>query len=441
MKIITFIMLIQISFCKLSQMGSLRQELFKPKKCIPSIIEIYISGKASRETIQSDQEMLSICPDLEESCCTRSNLKEMSDLANDRIQKNNELTDMFNSIIKTIRDSSDSNINNLFFDLIKFENPSTYEDAKSFDQISDYTDSHNMQRLKAGIEYIKGHDEMIIQDVKDATEYVNELSSRFGCSVCKSENVFSIKNINTKKPSIVLDMKQCQSIFSDPKYLSLFAMDMHMSKMFDILYVIATMRNGRAPNDEFITEDEFRNIPDLVKKCNEGTNFLKLKDCNSLCVEMKFFNGNAFRDITTHILASQILMDHYFKGSPAMSEQELNETYEGLLKRYKAFAFFQPHKNENNLYLETISKEYAWGSGWNVLEQEFAMKNKKLLDEIPEIDRNAIVKGVDDIQDYISNEIKNNILLDDEDDTSRGDENSVRIVLSSILLLLVALFN
>lgn len=441
MKIITFIMLIQISLCTMSQMGSLRKELFKPQKCIPSIIEIYISGKAARKTIQSDSEMLSICPNLEESCCTRTNLKEISDLANDRIEKNKELTNMFNSIIRTVSDSSDSNIKNLFFKLIKFENPSTYEDANSFDEISDYTDSENMKKLKDGINYIKDHDEMIIKDVKEATEYVNKISSRFGCSVCKSENVFSIKNINTRKPSIVLDMSQCKAIFSDPKYLSLFAMDMHMSKMFDILYVIALMRNGHAKNDEFITEDEFTNIPDLVKKCNEGTNFLKLKDCNSLCVEMKFFNGNAFRDITDHIIASKMLMDHYFNGTAAMSENELTQAYEKLIKQYKAFAFFQPHKNDNNIYLETINKEFAWGSGWNILNQDFTMKTEKQLDKIAEIDKNAIVKGVDDIQDYISNEIKNNILLDDEDDTLRDDENSAKIVLSSIALLLIALFN
>lgn len=441
MKIITFIMLIQISFCTLSQMGNLRKELFKPKKCIPSLIEIYISGRASKQTVQSDQEMQSICPNLEESCCTKSNLKEISDLANERIEKNNEIRDMFDSIINTINDATNENLENLYFQLIQYENPTTYENVSSFDQVEDYTDSHNMKIMKLGIEYIKDNKDMIINDVKEAVEYVNQISSKFGCSLCQSENVFSIKNINTKKPSIVLDMSQCKSIFLDQKYLSLFAMDMHMSKIYDIFYVISLIRDGRALKEEYITEDEFNNIPDIVKKCVQESNFLKLEQCQSLCVEMKFFNGNAFRDITKNIIASSILKDHYFKGSPAKSEKELTETYESLVKRYYAFAFFQPHKNQNNIYLETMTKEFAWGSGWNVLDYEFTMKSKKQLDEIPEIDRNAIVKGVDDIQEYISAEIKNNVLLDDEDDLSRENTNSVKIIFSVIALFLVTLFN
>lgn len=54
---------------------------------------------------------------------------------------------------------------------------------------------------------------MSIQEVKEAIDYINEMSSKFGCSVFKSENVFNIKNINTNKASIVLDISQCKSIF------------------------------------------------------------------------------------------------------------------------------------------------------------------------------------------------------------------------------------
>lgn len=62
---------------------------------------------------------------------------------------------MFNSIIKTIYESSDVNLNNLYLQLVKYENPSIYENVTSFDKVMNYTDYDDIKKIKSGIEYIK----------------------------------------------------------------------------------------------------------------------------------------------------------------------------------------------------------------------------------------------------------------------------------------------
>lgn len=342
--------------------AKLKGKIFTPKDCLPRVIETYVASKAPSQSLKSDDSMLELCPDLHESCCLKNNLNDLHSLVLDGIKSLRSFEHEYNYVMQTINKASDLTVEKFIKDFAQKING-------VMDIVDDEEEDPKVTKLRESINYIKKNESLISEDLKSAIEMVISVNSRFGCAICNRENLFSFKNMKTKSPSLILDMAQCKNIFSDKRAMSIFLLDHHTTYLYETIVAMAFVENGSSPSDTFLTKDEISNLPSLIEKCKDDSNFITNLECQSLCLGMKFFNENPFYNIQKQITAGNIMIDHYFKGLQKKSKVELNQEYENLEKKIVKRFFVMPHLPVTFL-IENFPKQFSWNSGWNIMSFE-----------------------------------------------------------------------
>ena len=366
-----FIIFISISLLFTPSMNTLtsklKEKMFKPKDCLPRIIETYVSSNAPSQSIQSDEIMLELCPDLHESCCLKNNLNDLHALVLKGIKGLQTFQNQFEYVVLTIQQASEPTVNQFIQQFIAKEKGSqelNFEDEEEEEQ-----ESKNLIALREAFEYIKNNHKIILEDLNSAVEMVISTNSRFGCAVCNRENLFSFKNMHSKNPVLKLDMNQCNSIFSDERVMSIFNLDHHTMFLYEIIKSLAFVENGSSPHEKFLSEKELSNLPKLMELCKQEANFITKMECQSLCKGMKFLNGNPFYEIQRQMIAGRVIIDFYLKGGKKKTETELNIEYEALKNEIVKPFFVMPHLPSPFL-IENFETDFTWNDGWNIMNFE-----------------------------------------------------------------------
>ena len=342
----------------------LKEKIFEPKDCLPKIIETYTFSAAPSRSLQSDEAMLRLCPNLLESCCLKNNLNDIHQLVLKAINSLRTFESEFVYIMKAVQKAKEETLQALYKALNIKINGQSFHDEESIEE-----DCEEVIDLKKAIEYVLQNHEVIAEDLKTAIDYVISVNSRFGCAICDRENLSSFANKKTKNPILLLDLAQCKSIFAEPQIMALFRLDHHSGFLYTIIRSMAYVEKGSAPHDTFITEDELSNMPHMIEDCVEDTNFIKKLSCQQLCLSSKFFNGNPFLDLQKNTIAGRLLSDHYLLGHQKMNQKELNETYERMESEIVRRLFVMPHK-KTPFMIEFFERTYKWNSGWNIMNFE-----------------------------------------------------------------------
>jgi hypothetical protein len=366
--IFTSFFILHVSYCETTLSQKLKEKLFKPKDCLPKIIETYTASDAPQRSVQSDESMLSLCPNLHESCCLKNNMSDLHSLVIDQIESIHYFQEQYTYLVNTINSASSSKTSDLIKNLENKFREKMDNGINSFDS-EDFEEPREVTALKEAIEYIKSNSSVILEDLDQAVQFVISVNSRFGCAICDPENLWSFKNMKSKTPSLILDMAQCRDIFQDPSAVSLFRLDMHTTYIYAFVRSMVLVEKGSSPNDQFMTADEVSNIPALIENCMNDTNFLQKPDCKNLCLGLHFFNGNPFFDIEKSIIAGSLLIDSFLKGSKKLTEEELNSEYETLEEKIAKRLFVMPHLKDT-IHVEFLDQIHSWNHGWNIMKFE-----------------------------------------------------------------------
>lgn len=343
----------------------LKEKLFEPKDCLPKLIENYTFSSAPSRSIQSDETMLQLCPNLHESCCLKNNLNDLHQLVLDAIQSLKSFEQQYTYLVESIFNASQANLNHFES---AFRKKVMGDDAEEMTE-EEFEEDEEVIQLKKAVEYVITHRSVIKEDLESAIKIYISVNSRYACALCNRENLFSFKNIHSRNPTLMLDMAQCTHIVSEPNILSMFRIDNHTGYLYTIIRAMSFIENGSAPNDTFLTDDELSNLPGIIKECQEGSNFIRKSECQSLCMGLKFLNENPFYNIQKSIVAGSLLVDHYIKGLPKKDEKQLNIEYEDYANKIAKIFFLMPHKKSPYL-VERFDKLYTWNSGWNIMSFE-----------------------------------------------------------------------
>ena len=352
--------LIGSSWAMLSQ--KLKEKIFSPKECHPKIIETYTASNAPRYSVQSDESMLELCPNLQESCCSKNNLNDLHVLVLDAVKSLKSFEEKYTGLVSDIVQADEEVVEEF---IGKFKVKAGLDDQE--DEFAE--EFEEVVVLQNAINYLKQNKSVILEDLNASIEFVVSVNSRFGCGVCNRDNLYSFSNMKSREPKLQLDMSQCRNIFDDPRAISLFRLDMHTNYVYEVTKAMVIVERGSSPSDHFMSEDELSNIPSLIENCMEESNFLKLHECRNLCMSMKFFNANPFFNIEKSVIAGYILSGTIFKKRPKLSEAELNIEYERFEKEIVKRLFVMPHEG-SAFHIEFFETEFKWKSGWNLMNFE-----------------------------------------------------------------------
>ena len=400
----------------------LKEKLFEPKNCLPRIIENYTYSNAPSYSIQSDEAMLELCPNLHESCCLKNNLNDLHQLVLDAISSLNSFESQYKYLIESIFNATSNNLESF---ITKFKTKIQGDNIEEFDE-----EDEDLVQLKAALEYVNSHRSVILEDLESSIALYISVNSRYACAICNRENLFSFKNMKSRNPTLMLDLAQCKNIVSDPHILSMFRIDNHTGYLYTIIRAMALVENGTAPNDKFLSDEELSNLPNLISTCQEGSNFTSKSECQSLCLSLKFFNENPFYAIQKSIVAGSLLVDHYIKGRPKKDQKELNIEYEEYVNKIVKVFFLMPHKKSPYM-IERFDKLYSWNSGWNIMnfEMNYDVPVKKVIRSDEE---DFVLRAARKPEEMFEIIVKNIPMVDD---------NSTRIISFVIMAVTFLIFS
>ena len=358
---ITFLILRASCLSRMLMKDQILQE-YSPKKCFARLTQFYTNSEGLEESIESDEAILSVCPGLKESCCSKETLKGLQALAVQSVEALEEFKKQYSYLVTTIGGASQSVLKSISKQLQeKFKEQVDEEDEDFVSEIPEEATVFNQAAA-----YIKKNKSAILKNLESAVAFVESTNSRFGCAVCHPENQYSFQNMKSKKPTLVLDMAQCKDIYSDPRVLSLFKVDADTKYVYDVITSLILLDNDSGPNEVFLTEEEVEGVPAFVQDCLEGNNFFTKESCKHLCKDLNFLNGNPFYGIESAIISGYLYIDVYFKRAKKKEYEELLQEFTNLEHKIKKKYFIMPLL-KNDFYIETFEKNLAWNSGWNIM--------------------------------------------------------------------------
>lgn len=367
---------------------------YVPREC-SHIASIYSGYENPSESLEPDQDILSICPTLKNSCCYKEAFFALHDNALDSIHKLEHFGQTYKSVMHKIVNAKsqymDSFLNSYEKKLQEkygFVTKYDYRKGHEDDEPTMYPNEsikEKLDALKKDIKYLKKNHVSIESDLKMAIQYLSDFNSRYICMLCTSDYQTRFEDFRHRKTTkkLQLDMSMCPQIFEDKRSLSLFRLDYSTGKLYSVIMSIFELRKGVGRRENFMTRDELSNINNLIAKCAKGNAYLNNIQCKNLCLGMGFFNKNVMAGLEKIIFAGELAVPHYLEGKADLSEDEMNNKYEENLKKYTMSVFLNPtaeYRTERQKYpLENMEKVMYWGKGFNLMKYRVVMHEKYFL--------------------------------------------------------------
>ena len=373
-----------------------RKEPYQPKEC-SHIGSIYSGHENPNESLEPDQDILSICPTLTDSCCYKEAFFALHDKALDSIHKLEHFGRTYKSVLGKIvnakskfteafLNSYEKKLQEKYGFVTKYDYRKGHEEDEPIKYPSESIKT-NLDALKKDLKYLKKNQASIESDLTIAIQYLSDFNSRYICALCTSDYQTRFENFRKRKTTkkLQLDMSMCPLIFEDKRSLALFRLDYSTGKLYNVIVTIFELRKGVGRRDSFITKDELSNINNIITKCAKGTSYLNKSECKNLCLGMGFFNKNVMVGLEKIIFAGELAVPHYFEGKEDLSEDEMNINYEENLKKYTLGVYLNPvpeYRTERQKYpIENMEKVMYWGKGFNLMKYRVVMHDKYFLKE------------------------------------------------------------
>ena len=347
--------------------NSLQREVFEEKECLSKIIGCYLKDEGLSYSITAGKDMHRICPSIVHSCCSREQMAAIHSKINTNYNKSDKTIELINQIIYKIGNMNEDRVNSLRKSLIEK------------DCIQDDPENEENMEFINNLKYFKDNYSMSQEIVRNGIEYVSKTVAGFGCSICDQASHTTIIHKRKEEPILQFDMKQCKTFFDSPESYNYIKMFGELGRLYSIFGTLKCINKDLDyRSQEFYTPDQFEDVVKSIKDCNNSNNFLKKRNCKTVCEEASLFNESVMAKYQEGIIIFTMFSDFFFLGEPMEDKESVMPVYKKMYEDI-AFRFFLEPSGKSKLHFEGMKKRYEFGSGWNVVNHNFTSGEVELI--------------------------------------------------------------
>ena len=174
-------------------------------ECKMDMLSHYIFSPSIKEAVSPTQNMLSICPNLKNACCSESELESLYKQTKGKIDSLDRMIEKLNDLVINISKLTKDQVNNL---------SETLAENECFP-----TDGATIDSSYAHILLSKGK---FIENATFVIKHFSRLSSSFVCSLCDQKNgEFFVINSIKEEPKLLIDIHYCKEVLKINGYLKI----------------------------------------------------------------------------------------------------------------------------------------------------------------------------------------------------------------------------
>jgi hypothetical protein len=334
-------------------------------ECRKDVLSMYLPTTNLSFSESASEEMLKMCPELKNSCCTD---EELGYLHSQVLKKKTTLETFMENYI---------DLQNRILSLTK-------DDLDSLEVSLERTKCQKDENdLQVALKILKSRSSNLESTFRLSVGHFSQISSGFACSLCEQKNGFNFTKKNPNKAFISVDIDMCNYIFAPGRSDIAFGFfnDAYYINLFvESLSCIAFSPFSLEP---VLNDHKLGDILHQANKCRETEEWFDNPRCLTVCSSLPFINQNIFYKMMTPVSIAKNMISKLFnqnRNKKARIEEilidQMNKEKEHIkkVKNNLEFKYFVENEETGNANIEHLLWDVKVGSGWNFAQspmQEF----------------------------------------------------------------------
>ena len=233
-----------------------------------------------------DDSILTECPHLTSSCCSKEEFKDLINQTHVRGDEMDVFKSVFVSVVELISDLDES----------QFEHFVTT--VSSYDCLP--TDGATLDISQTHIQLSKQH---LIGYMNMTVDHFRRLSSSFVCSVCDAKNGdFFVESLEPRELRLLVHTDYCKDLLNATNFMGYLKFFKSLRYLNTFYRSVGCLNNEKWHIKNLLEYDKFLMLSDYIPVCDKGDNYLYELNCPWICKNFPIINKNTFSSLMEHIL-------------------------------------------------------------------------------------------------------------------------------------------
>lgn len=323
--------------------------------CRREVLQMYLPTANLSSATSPSKDMLEMCPNLEESCCTAEELGFL----HGQVMRKKPLLDKF---VEHYLD-----LQTRILSLSK-------ENIKMLQVSMERTRCKNKEgNLDVALDVLKSRKGDLEERLLASVAHFSKLGSSFACSLCEQKNGFFFKTKPPNKAMISVNIDTCNDVFPASNSSKIFGFfnDAYFVNLFvESLSCIAFSPFSLEP---VLDDVRLGDILHQADKCREVGDWAENPRCLTVCSSLPFINQNIFFKMMTPVQIARSMFSQLFgeeqkdKRVEEVLIEKMNKEKERARKGKDSveFKFFIENEEPDVQRLEELEWDVKKGSGWH----------------------------------------------------------------------------
>ena len=335
--------------------------------CNKDVINQYIVSPSIKKVIKGDHEIHKICPDLNYSCCTSSEITKMAAISDIKIDSLSHLLNDTKELLKLIKSLGQVNIQKI---------DDMGGDNKCF--------SASDTKILEGYEYIVSNFKQIEDDTEAVIKFVTRRTGSFVCELCNYETGLSTVHFRTDRYSLLVKNDYCKTFFTTKEGFNALKFFHHVSFIEPLSLTLACLHGSKMEFSPFYPEAKWKIISETYRSCQtefDSNSNVQTEICINMCRKISPLNDNILRHLSSaismtliylkHLITTTTYMDctaefeenkkHQMDDTGCLYNEPISQYVQDQMKNIQTFNYYlQPNPNiSDNLLIDmdwSISK-------------------------------------------------------------------------------------
>lgn len=355
----------------------MRQDVFEEKECLPKIYSMYFKNKDGLHYSELAGDVIhSMCPSMIESCCEVEQMQTVHAKVKQSFEKNNKLLGHILHLVTELAAVTNQQVDAL---VTKFK---LYQKSR-YEHYSSSSSSNNSEQSEVSEEetlfrnlmtHFKNDKDSILENITVPFEAYNRFGARYGCTVCDYQSHTAFRGVHSRDTKRQIDLSVCKYFYQNTDAQLIGQMTFEFFQIHQVFNFIQSFdknikASGRSPN-LIEDQDNVTLFERSIVDCNKELNWKTKSRCTKGCTELKLLNGNYLLEVSSDLVAFDLLFPYAFGTDIEYNEQALIKQMRALEKEI-FFRFYLPVEGGANVVLEGMDHTYEYGTGWNIGKHEF----------------------------------------------------------------------
>lgn len=330
--------------------------------CNHTLVGRYIESRSfellNNFPVKSSAEVKSICPRLEETCCSYKELLDMSQVLKDKLRKAKALAVLFGQFIKRLSNLKSKNTDKLF-------------KTSMTDLCSGYT----KQEFSVASQYVKQFSEEVAGNFAQLLEVDVQYNSGFVCGLCNPENHHAVVGRLDGSYGVNVNINSCLKYI--PRVADFLPNVIYSFHKVEVLVKTMGCDVGLPFSlDLSINHKSQKNtFEEEMRKCSTAEYIQNSPRCIEFC-NLGILNNFWGSFVVDVIQVANLILDewdakhnlNYYSDAP----EEVPFTYDQMKFQF----FIRPRKSITGLNIEDYVINIVDTQAWNLFENEITLVNQ-----------------------------------------------------------------